>query len=59
MKYKVVVHLKNGTDETYEVDYYSHANCMLELFNYKPYETKIKLFPLVDIFNIDVTQIGA
>jgi hypothetical protein len=59
MKYKVVVYFKDGTNQTFNVDYYSHTSPVLELFNYNGNETLIKLFPLADLTSIDIVQIGA
>jgi hypothetical protein len=61
MKYTVVVHFKDTTkpDQTFNVDYYTHANGILELFNYNGNETLIKIFSLLDLSSADITQIGA
>ena len=63
MKYTVVIHFKSTAlqdsyDKTFSVDLYSHANCMLELFNYTGNITHMTLFPLADIASVDVTQVG-
>ncbi len=60
MKYKVVVYFKDPAkpDQTFNVDYYSHTNPVLELFNYNGNETLIKLFPLADLTSIDIVQTG-
>lgn len=58
MKYVVVVHFNDLHDETFNVDYYTHVNGILELFNYDVKNTKIKVFSLDHVASIDITQIG-
>lgn len=56
MTYTVVVNFKDGTSQTFNADSYSHANGVLEIFNFNGAITNITLFPLEDLSNVKITQ---
>jgi hypothetical protein len=60
MKYTVVVYFKDPakSDQTFNVDWYTHTNGILEMFTYSGKNTQIKIIALPDVTSIDITQIG-
>jgi hypothetical protein len=54
MRYKINIKFKDNTKLDTEVDGYSTRNSVLELYTYNTQPNKIKIFPLIDITDIDI-----